>query len=92
MGQRCPNLPCPARLHDGCVRNMFRAQAGSEQCPLCKTEWKEAPAVGEKAGKGGGGRMSANGAARNGRRRTSGMNVDGANDDESDASGGAAAN
>lgn len=92
MGQRCPNLDCHARLHDGCVRNMFRAQGGSEQCPICKTAWVDAPPVGEKAAKapkGGGGRRSTNVGGGQGRRRGSGMGMDGANDDVSDAGGGA---
>lgn len=91
IGQRCPNLQCLARLHDGCVRNIFRAQGGSEQCPLCKTAWVEAPPVGEKAAKSanaGSGRTSANGVSQ-GRRRSSAMGLDGAADDESDAVDGA---
>lgn len=51
VGQRCPNLVCLARLHNHCVRNMFRAQGGAEECPICKTKWVEAPPVGEKAAK-----------------------------------------
>lgn len=85
IGQRCPNLACLARLHEGCVRNMFRAQGGNEQCPLCKTAWVEAPPVGEKAAKaskGGDRRRSVNGAATQGRRRSSGMGLDGAEDDD----------
>ncbi|KAK3709831.1 hypothetical protein LTR37_010659 [Vermiconidia calcicola] len=81
MGQRCPNMECLARLHNHCVRNMFRAQGGSEKCPVCKTDWVEPPPVGEKAAKAGRTSTNANGLA--GRRRTSGMGMDGA-DDESD--------
>ena len=53
VGQRCPNLPCNARLHNHCVSKMFRAQSGSETCPTCKTEWKDAPLVGERAARAG---------------------------------------
>lgn len=91
VGQRCPKLDCLARLHNNCVRNMFRAQGGHEQCPLCKTAWVDPPPVGEKAAKSGP-RRTTNGTATNGtggRRRSSGMGVDGAADEESDASGGA---
>ncbi|EME76841.1 uncharacterized protein MYCFIDRAFT_205528 [Pseudocercospora fijiensis CIRAD86] len=57
VGQRCPNLPCNARLHDHCMRNYFRAQNGREQCAVCHTAWVDAPHVGEKAaGDAGGGR------------------------------------
>lgn len=38
IGQRCPDLSCNARVHDHCVRNLFRAQGGREQCPTCKKE------------------------------------------------------
>ena len=86
VGQRCPNLVCQARLHNHCVRNMFRAQGGSEQCPLCKTAWVDPPPVGEKAAKDKR-RSSANGVG--GRGRSSGMGMDGAVDDDGDASGGA---
>lgn len=92
VGQRCPNLVCQARLHSGCVRNMFRAQGNNEECPICKTAWVDVPPVGEKAAKaskGGRGRSSAaNPGVGSGRRRSSGMGMDGANDD-SDASDGA---
>ncbi|CZT15904.1 related to DNA repair protein Nse1 [Ramularia collo-cygni] len=55
VGQRCPNLPCNARLHNHCVRNMFRAQRESEKCPTCSTNWKDAPPVGEEAAPRGSG-------------------------------------
>lgn len=55
VGQRCPKLACNARLHNYCVRNMFRAQRESEKCPTCSTDWKNAPAVGEKAASRGDG-------------------------------------
>ena len=91
VGQRCPNLVCQARLHERCVRNMFRAQGGAEECPVCQTRWVDAPPVGEKAaknaGKGrqsqGNGRMSSG--AGGSRRRTNVMEVQ----EDSDASGGA---
>ena len=62
LGQRCPNLVCPGRLHNHCVRNMFLAQGGREACAVCKTAWVDAPLVGEMAGKSGGdgGRTSTN--------------------------------
>ncbi|KAK4494036.1 hypothetical protein PRZ48_015223 [Zasmidium cellare] len=76
-GQRCPNLPCNVRLHEQCVNNMFRAQGGQRQCRDCKTEWTDAPPVGEKAARSsGGGRRS------NNRRSTT-------NGEGSDAEGGA---
>jgi hypothetical protein len=87
VGQRCPNLVCGARLHNHCVRNMFRAQNGSEKCPICQTAWIDPPPVGEKAAKSGAARTSTNGA--HGRGRTSAMGMDGAVDDSSDAGGGA---
>lgn len=84
VGQRCPNLVCQARVHNHCVRNMFRAQGGAEQCPVCETRWADAPPVGEKAAKSGGrssGRESqVNGRASNGagsaRRRADAMEVE----------------
>ncbi|KAK3050834.1 hypothetical protein LTR09_007911 [Extremus antarcticus] len=87
LGQRCPKTECQARLHGHCVRNMFRAQGGREECPVCKTAWVDAPPVGEGAAKNA--RRSTNGTGGGGRRRTSGMNVDGAADESSDASEGA---
>lgn len=86
MGQRCPTLTCPARLHDGCVRNMFRAQGGNEQCPVCKTAWTDAPPVGEKAARNGGDgrRASTNGNAA--ARRRSGGATSAVPDDADDSS------
>ena len=63
-GQRCPDLACQARLHNHCVRNMFRAQGGQENCPLCEKKWEEPLPVGEKA-------------ARSSMRRSVGGNVNG---------------
>lgn len=85
MGQRCPKMQCQARLHSHCVRNMWRAQGGREECPQCKTAWVDALAVGELAGKSAP-RRPTNGTSG---RRTSRMNMDGAADESSDASGGA---
>ena len=86
MGQRCPDLGCTARLHNHCVRTLFRAQGGSEECPKCKTPWREQPPpVGEKAAKAA--RRSTNGTS--GRGRSSGMGLDGAADEDGDAGGGA---
>jgi hypothetical protein len=81
VGQRCPNLQCNVRVHNHCVRNMFRAQRENEKCPTCQTEWKDPPPVGEKAAATGG-RRSTNGIAG---RRSSGMH----REDDSDAEGGA---
>lgn len=64
VGQRCPDMVCQARLHDHCVRNAFRAQGGREECPVCRTGWRDAPAVGEKAAKSPGGRTSQGGGRR----------------------------
>lgn len=82
IGQRCPNVVCQARLHNHCVRNMFRAQGGSEQCPLCRTAWVDPLSVGEKATKDKRRSSGANGVG--GRRRSSGMGMDGAADEDSD--------
>lgn len=84
VGQRCPNLPCNVRLHEHCVNNMFRAQGGQRQCRECKTDWVDAPPVGEKAARNAGGRastVSTNGVG--GRRRTNGVR------EESETEGGA---
>jgi non-structural maintenance of chromosomes element 1 len=86
VGQRCPDLDCETRMHDFCVRNIFRAQGGREICPTCKKSWTDAPPVGEKAARGGA-RTTANGGG-GGRRRTSHLGTDGAAD-ESDAHSGA---
>lgn len=85
VGQRCPNAVCEARLHSHCVTNMFRAQGGQEKCPVCQTAWAEPLPVGEKAAQAGR-RPASNGT--NSRRRSSGMGMDGAQDD-SDAGDGA---
>lgn len=86
MGQRCPDLKCNARLHNHCVQNIFRAQGGRQQCPTCKTAWTEPPAVGEKAAKDKA-RPSTNGTSSGGRRRASGMSMDGAADEDDAESG-----
>lgn len=88
VGQRCPDLDCPARLHTHCTQKMFRAQGGAERCPLCETAWRDAPAVGEKAASGAR-RSTANGTSsgNNARRRADGMTSNGAGaaaDDGSD--------
>jgi hypothetical protein len=85
IGQRCPEMSCEARVHNYCKSGMFRMHGGHERCPVCKTPWADAPPVGEQAARGG--RPSnANGA---GRRRSSGLGMDGADDDDNDAVGGA---
>ena len=100
VGQRCPNMACQIRVHDYCKVGMFAIEK-SERCPKCKTAWVQAPPVGEKADRSArssnvnGVRTSnANGARMSnvnggGRRRSGGMGVDGADDEDSDASGGA---
>jgi len=83
MGQRCPDMTCAARVHDRCVRNIFRSQGNREECPICKTAWTNPPPVGEKAAKHAGRHLT------NGRRRST-MNeaaddndvMSGAEDDE----------
>ncbi|EME41331.1 hypothetical protein DOTSEDRAFT_93154, partial [Dothistroma septosporum NZE10] len=87
VGQRCPNLACNTRVHNGCSRNFLRIHR-DQKCPSCKTEWKDAPPVGEKAARnvpnrGGGGRRSTNGTAAS-RRSSAGMNGhgDGEEDEE----------
>ena len=94
VGQRCPNMACQARMHDYCTAKMWRKQRGEERCPIatCKTGWVGAPPVGEKAARSGrssnanGARTSnVNGAGRGSR----GMGMDGADDEDSDATGGA---
>ncbi|SMQ47250.1 unnamed protein product [Zymoseptoria tritici ST99CH_1A5] len=85
VGQRCPNLPCNARVHNACVRNMFRTQRDSEKCPACETAWRDPPPVGEKAAKSNGGRRSINGTAA--RRSNGSTRVE--EEEDSDASGGA---
>jgi non-structural maintenance of chromosomes element 1 len=86
MGQRCPQLDCQARVHNHCKAGMFRIHGGREQCPKCKTAWVDALPVGVMAARGA--RVSnVNG---NGRQRSNGMGMDGADDeDESDAVSGA---
>jgi hypothetical protein len=86
IGQRCPNLPCNARVHNACARNMFRSMRESETCPTCQTAWTNPPPVGEKAARStadGGGRRSTNGTSR---RRSNGTNHA---EEDSDAEGGA---
>ena len=86
VGQRCPRLECEVRVHNHCRAGMFRIHAGAEQCPRCKTPWADALPVGEKAARG----ARASNVNGNGRRRSSGMGMDGAHDDDgSDAVGGA---
>lgn len=70
VGQRCSDTNCQARLHNHCVRNLFRAQQGRENCPSCKKAWKNPLPVGEKAAgeqrEGSNGtRRQSNGARRN---------------------------
>lgn len=95
VGQRCPNVVCPVRLHNHCVRNTFRVQGGVEECPGCKTRWMDPLHVGEKAAKGAvrGRESQANGRASNvvggarGRRSTTAAEAE---SEESDAGGGQA--
>lgn len=85
IGQRCPDLACNARLHNHCVRNLFRAQSNREECPFCKTAWQDPLPVGEKAARQGAQQRRTTGgsSSMNGRRRTNGTAV------ESDAGSGA---
>ncbi|KAL1301803.1 hypothetical protein AAFC00_005995 [Neodothiora populina] len=48
-GQRCPDLDCPARLHNHCTATMWRSQAGKEECPVCRKQWVAFGFVGVKA-------------------------------------------
>lgn len=83
IGQRCSQLACNARMHDHCVRNIFRAQQMREECPICKTAWAQHLPVGEKASRNSrpsGGRRSTNGI--NGFHRSSNVGVNGAEDEE----------
>nr|XP_023900342.1 uncharacterized protein LOC112012192 [Quercus suber]POE50692.1 non-structural maintenance of chromosomes element 1 like [Quercus suber] len=83
-GQRCPDLTCEARIHEHCVNNIFRAQGGRKQCPICKTEWTDAPFVGERAARGAQQSRASNGISANGRGRT--MDEQAEIDAESDSS------
>ncbi|KFX89489.1 hypothetical protein V490_06990 [Pseudogymnoascus sp. VKM F-3557] len=47
MGQRCSNVSCNVRLHEGCLGPFWRTRR-EEKCPKCKTPWKGLW-VGEKA-------------------------------------------
>lgn len=82
VGQRCPSGGCNARVHDHCVRNLFRAQGGKEECPQCKSAWVNPLPMGEKAAKhagGAGGRRTTGGSSR----RTTNGTAAGQSDDES---------
>ncbi|KAL6231881.1 hypothetical protein BDW75DRAFT_31535 [Aspergillus navahoensis] len=48
IGQRCGNRDCAGRLHDHCMRNVFRVQK-AEQCPVCSAPWPGDKYVGERA-------------------------------------------
>ncbi|OBT56907.1 hypothetical protein VE04_02722 [Pseudogymnoascus sp. 24MN13] len=47
MGQRCSEVSCTVRLHEGCLGPFWRTRR-EEKCPKCKTPWKGLW-VGEKA-------------------------------------------
>lgn len=49
VGQRCANLACTVRVHDGCLPTLFRAHGGNHACPQCKTPWADGNYVGERA-------------------------------------------
>jgi hypothetical protein len=49
LGQRCADLDCLGRLHDGCTGTMFRSLGNREICPVCKKSWENHGLVGEKA-------------------------------------------
>nr|POF04205.1 non-structural maintenance of chromosomes element 1 like [Quercus suber] len=69
VGQRCPDLRCEARIHDYCVNNIFRAQGGRKECPICKIGWQDAPFVGERAARSTQQHRASNGTLVNVRRR-----------------------
>lgn len=48
QGQRCQTRQCPARLHDQCTVNFFRAHR-SQTCPLCDAPWGGQSFVGVRA-------------------------------------------
>ncbi|KAL3481098.1 Nse1 non-SMC component of SMC5-6 complex-domain-containing protein [Aspergillus californicus] len=48
VGQRCATRECTGRLHDHCMRNIFRVQK-AEQCPVCRAPWPGDKYVGERA-------------------------------------------
>lgn len=73
VGQRCPNGTCNARVHNHCIRNLFRSQGGREECPTCNTAWQDPLPVGEKAARpGGGARRTTGPSSTVGRRTTNG--------------------
>ncbi|OTA35405.1 hypothetical protein BTJ68_03205 [Hortaea werneckii EXF-2000] len=75
VGQRCPNRQCNARVHNHCVRTLFRAQGGREECPACKTAWQDPLPVGENAARQSGGAGS--------RRTIGGSSIGGGGRDDS---------
>ncbi|KAI7662768.1 DNA repair protein Nse1 [Hortaea werneckii] len=81
VGQRCPNRQCNARVHNHCVRTLFRAQGGREECPACKTAWQDPLPVGENAARQSGGAGS--------RRTTGGSSIGGGGRDDSSMTNGA---
>ncbi|KAK0712221.1 Nse1 non-SMC component of SMC5-6 complex-domain-containing protein [Apiosordaria backusii] len=63
-GQRCTNVDCIIRLHDGCGEGFWRTRP-DKKCPKCQTDWDGNHFVGERAvtsrsafqrSRGGGGR------------------------------------
>ncbi|KAI9657491.1 MAG: hypothetical protein M1829_006901 [Trizodia sp. TS-e1964] len=48
IGERCPKMTCPIRLHDVCTAGYWRSQR-SKVCPQCKTPWTGKNFVGERA-------------------------------------------
>ncbi|CAD0090625.1 unnamed protein product [Aureobasidium vineae] len=80
---RCPDLDCSGRLHHHCKRVAFRAQNNNERCPVCKTDWEDAPPVGEKGAIQN--RRSTNGTGAS--RRSTTAQTDGADDSPNDSTG-----
>lgn len=83
VGQRCPDLDCLGRLHDGCTRTMWRSQGGAERCPICRKAWDGFGHVGEKAELAQGRRSTGGAAAAAGpsNARSNGLQVDGGADE-----------
>lgn len=78
MGQRCSEVSCIVRLHEGCLGPFWRTRR-EEKCPKCKTPWKGLW-VGEKA-------VTTTEAYNRGRRISGGGNRRTAQEDEEEGEG-----
>ncbi|KFY47508.1 hypothetical protein V496_10625 [Pseudogymnoascus sp. VKM F-4515 (FW-2607)] len=78
MGQRCSEVSCIVRLHEGCLGPFWRTRR-EEKCPKCKTPWKGLW-VGEKA-------VTTTEAYNRGRRISGGGNRRPAQEDEEEEEG-----